>query len=351
MRRWVIGSSVLLAGVVAGCGTHGSHPISHGMTPQQVKKEVLARIDNWHAVSESMTEVIYRAHSPRAVYRVKLISEANPASFRLDVVPATGTSYEVIDNGLNTIAYQSGSSHYSVLTADPQSWTEFRILGIELPSVIQASRAVSVSVRPKEVVLHMMTPVAAGITAKTTLWFDLVTNTPMRWQSTWPGGTLQETPSHVAVNPNISSATFAFNPPAGVKPEVALTAQGTELDLARSQVSFPIVLPVASVSLELNGVNVDNRGKAQVVLLTYQTSNGDPVVITESKAATFKPPAGMSVVTETVGVMQVKVGSMPDGAEMAAFTTNKTLVVAEGPTSVVDALVNAWGNASPSSPP
>ncbi len=347
----MVWGALLLSGLLAGCGAkHGPEPISHGMTPAQVQKKVLARIHNWRSISEDITEVAYRPHATRQVFHVRLLSQLNPASFRLDVTPSAGRPYQVIDNGLNTIVYQTGDKHYSVLTAEPASWTEFRVLGTNLPGIIAKSQAVGVTVKAHEVVLRMMSPVAPGITAKTTLWFDLSTNTPLRWEATWQGGSLQETPSHVVVNPSIPASAFTFNPPAGVKPEVALTAQGTELDLARSQVSFPIVLPPSSSMLVLNEVNVGNQGSARVVLLTYQTESGQPVVITESKATTFKPPAGMSMVTETVGLMTVKVGTLPSGGEMAAFTLNKTLIVVEGPTNVVDSLVNGWGNASPSSP-
>jgi outer membrane lipoprotein-sorting protein len=339
---------------LAGCGaTHGQHPISHGMSPAQVKQEVLARLKNWHAVNETITEVAYGPHGRRHVYNVKLLSQTSPVLFRLDVAPQGGTPFEVVDNGLNTVVYQNGAKHYSVLTADPQSWTEFRVLGTELPGIIQESHAEQVTVNAKEVILHLVSPVAAGISAKTTLWFSLTTNTPIRWQAAWKNGSLEETPKSVHLNPPINTSTFQFTPPSGVTPEVAMTAQGTELDLARSQVSFPIVLPPPSMNLELNGVNVSTRGKSQVVLLTYQTTNGSPAVLTESTSSTFKPPAGMSVVTETVGLLSVKVGALPSGSEMAAFTLHKTLVVAEGSVNVVDALVNAWGTStspSPSSP-
>jgi YbbR domain-containing protein len=48
------------------------------------------------------------------------------------------------------------------------------------------------------------------------------------------------------------------------------------------------------------------------------------------------------MVTETVGTMTAKVGSLPDGEEMAALTLQKALVVIEGPAAAVDNLVNSW---------
>lgn len=336
--------------VLAGCGAQrGPEPISHGMSPAQVQKEVLARIHNWQSISENVTEVTYGAHKKRTVYHVRLLSQANPASFRLDITPNAGQPYEIIDNGLNTVVYQNGAKHYSVLTAEPPSSHEFRILGNDLAQVIQKSHAVSVKVKAKEVVLRMLSPVSQGITAKTTLWFNLTTNTPSRWAAVWPGGSLEETPNNIVVNPKVSASDFAFVPPSGVKPEVALTAQGTELNMARAQVPFAIVLPPASSVLVLNNVDVSTEHTGRVVLLTYQTQGGEPVLITETKSTTFKPPAGMAMVSESVGLITAKVGPLPSGGEMAAITLNRTLVVVEGPTSVVDALVNGWGSASPSS--
>lgn len=352
MKMRAVWATLALAIVLSGCGAkHGPGPISHGMSPNQVKKEVLARIANWNTVSEHVTEVAHRPNKPREVFHLKLSSQAKPATFRLEVTPATGRSYLMVDNGFNTVVYQNGAKHYSVLTAEPTSWTEFRVLGTNLPSLIQKSRATKVTVKSREVILHMLSPVTSKMTAKTTLWFNLSTNTPVRWQAQWKGGSLVETPSDIAINQSIASSTFTFQPPSGVKPEVALTAQGTQLDLARSQVSFPIVLPPASVALVLNNVNVGRAQASQVVLLSYQTPQGQPVLITESKGRHFRPPSGMTMVSQTVGLISAKVGTMPDGSEMAVFTVDKTLVVVEGPTSVVDSLVNAWGSTStPSSP-
>ncbi|MCY0878253.1 MAG: hypothetical protein OWU84_04875 [Firmicutes bacterium] len=346
---WTLGAALLM---LSGCGTvRQAHPISHGMSPTEVKNEVLARVRGWRAVKETFTEVFTTPRHQSTVYRVKLVAEADPTRFRLEVTPSTGQPYEVIDNGLNTIVYQAGAKHYSVLTDDPDSLTEFRILGTNFPQVIQSSQAKSVDVTSKEVVLHLVSPVTAHIMAKTTLWFSLMSNTPIKWQSTWPGGTLTETPTRMAINPAVSSTAFNFTPPAGVTPEVALTQQGTELDLVRDEVSFPIVLPPENQNLALEGVNVGREAQQRVVLLTYNTPSGSPVVITESRGLPFKAPAGVSMVSEAVGLTTVKVGVLPDGDEIGVLTLDKTLLVVEGPTTVVDGLINAWANASPSSLP
>ncbi|MCY0897475.1 MAG: hypothetical protein OWU33_00830 [Firmicutes bacterium] len=330
---------------------HQPHPISHGMSPTEVKNEVLARVRDWHAVKESITEVFTGPHHVVTVYHVKLLADTNPDRFRLEVTPAKGEPFEVIDNGLNTVVYQAGAKHYSVLTDDPNSLTEFRILGTDFPDAIQASRADGVSVSSNEVVLHLTSPLATNVTANTTLWFSLTTNTPVKWQSSWAGGSLTETPTHIQINPSISSAAFNFNPPTGVTPEVALTQEGTELNLVQNKVPFPIVLPPNNQNLVLEGVNVGSRANQQVVLLTYNTESGSPVVITESRGLPFKPPSGVSMVTEAVGLMTAKIGAMPDGDEIGALTLDKTLLVVEGPTTVVDGLINGWANASPSSIP
>lgn len=340
---WV--SLLTLGTILSGCGAaHGSHPISHGMTPKQVKNEVLARLKNWHSVSETVTEVTTGPRGGHQTYNISLVSAANPPSFHMEVTPKKGTPYEVVDNGLSTIEYQRGAKHYSVAASDPNAWTVYRMLGTELPTALEASRVKSVSVKSKEVVLHMVTPVASGVSARVTLWFDLSRNVPARFQAVWKGGSIVETPSNIQVNPSVSSSVFTFTPPTGVHPQVALTTQGTELDQAQARVTFPIVLPDVSQNLQLNAVNVTSQKSKRVVLLTYQTAKGNPVLITESKAAAFKPPAGLSMVTESVGTTTAKVGSMPDGEEMAVLTLNKTLVVVEAPAATVDALVNSWAN-------
>lgn len=344
MKRVAIGLAVVSLGTLAGCGVSGQQPINHGMTATEVKSEVLARLQNWSSVEETTTEVLYPKHGARAVYHIHLVSQANPSRFALSVAPSNGPSYEVVDTGLNIDVYQSGQAHYSVETNDPRSWSEFRVLGTELPQVIKASRALSVDVKPKQVVLHMDSPIASNKWAHTTLWFSLVSNTPVRWQASWAGGTLEETPSSVIVNPTITGQTFAFNPPNGVTPEVSLGGAGNELSAVRSQVSFPILLPPASASLALAHVNVGRQHGSQVVLLTYETSQDVPVVITESKKNTFVPPDGVSLSKQTIGLVTAQVGSLPNGGEMAVFSQAKTFVVIEGPSNVVAAVLNAWGN-------
>lgn len=351
MKRGALWATALAAGTLAGCGTvHGSHPISHGMTPNQVKQEVLARIHGWHAVRESATDVVTDANGHSHVYHFTLVSQINTGNFRLNVTPQGKAPYEVVDNGLNAVQYRHGARHYAVLTANATQWNQFQTLGTDLASTIQASHAVSVSVKAKQVVLRMNTPMSKTTTAKTTLWFNLDTNTPSKLAEVWKGGSLTETIKTVHVNPSVSASQFVFKPPSGVTAQVALTAQGTALDQAQARVPFPIVLPPPSLNLQLNDVNVSRQGKNdRVVLLTYQTAHQSPVVLTESKHTAFTPPSGMSMVTETVGAVRVRVGSMPDGTELASLTMNKTLVVVEGPTTVVDSLVSAWGAPSSSS--
>jgi outer membrane lipoprotein-sorting protein len=351
MKRRMVCAAAIIGVMTAGCGTaHGTHPISHGMTPREVKNEVLARIHDWHAVSESFVLYLKEAHGPQQVDDVTLFSQNNPTSFRLDVTPTQAASYEVIDNGLNTVEYQKGTRHYSVLTASPAAWTEFQMLGVGLPQLIQSSQAESVSVKSDEVILHLKTPITSAITAQATLWFNLVTNTPSRWEAVWKGGSILEITKRVRVNPSLSNSIFSFTPPSGVKPEVALTVAGTELDQAQARVSFPIVLPPASQNLQLMNVNVSSSSHGRVVLLTYQTPNHSPVVITESQDTHFRPTAGLSLIKETLGGLTVQVGAMPNGGELGAVTLNKTLLVVEGPTSVVNSIINAWSTSASVSP-
>lgn len=350
MKRRVVVVSVVSLGVLSGCGAlHGSHPISHGMTPTQVKSEVLARLKGWHTVQEQLTEVVSGPNGQKQTYQVALLGSTSPNEFRLDVVPKEGTPYQVVDTGLNTVEYQHGAKHYSVSASNPGAWAMYRILGAGLPSALQASHVASVVVTPKQVVLHMITPIAPRTPARATLWFNLQSNMPSRFVASWKGGSVEETPTQIHINPNISPAAFVFTPPAGVRAQVALTTQGTALDQAQAHVTFPIVLPPSSQNLQLNAVDVSAQAGRRVVLLTYVTPKQSPVVITEEKAGSFTPPAGLSMVSETVGTTTAEVGSLPDGEEMAAVTLQKTLVVIEGPAVAVDNLVNSWtvGSTSP----
>lgn len=355
MKRKSVWLSLLMSGFLTGCGAgHGARPISHGMTPTQVKTEVLARLKAWHAVSETVAVTLLAPHqSKRHQYQVTYTSQKSPASFRLQLVPKSGATTDVVDNGLNTVQYVQGSQHYSVAASGSNAWGLYQLTGLELQSVLKSSKVLGVSVTSKEVALHLLMPIAPGIMAKGTLWFDLVSNLPSRLSATWKGGSVTETPSNIHVNPSISASAFVFTPPSGVSPEVALTAQGTEIDQAQARVAFPIILPAGAQNLQLNNVNVNTSKGRRVVLLSYQTQDKNPLVITESKGTPFKAPQGLSMVTERVGTLKIEVGSLPDGQEMAGLIINKTLIVAEGPQNTVDGLVNSWAgtkSASSSSP-
>lgn len=321
------------------------------MTPLEVKNEVLARIKGWQSIQEKINEVMTGPNGQQQTYKVTLVSAQAPKGFRLKVVPKTGTPYEVVFTGLNTIEYQRGSRHYSVFASNPSAWSIYRILGPDLGAELKQSHVQTVSVNPTEAVLHMTMPIAAGVESQATLWFDLATNAPSKLKAVWKGGSVEEVLTQVHVNPTVPSSEFAFTPPVGVRPQLALSPQGTEIVQAQSRVAFPIVLPPSSQNLQLNAVDVSSKAGKRVVLLTYLNARQNPLVITEEKAARFKPPAGISMVTESVGTRTVQVGSMPDGDEMAALTLQKTLVVIEGPTVTVDDLVNAWAAGITSAPP
>jgi outer membrane lipoprotein-sorting protein len=322
------------------------------MTPSQVKNEVLARIADWRTVQETVDETV--ASGPHAIPQhlvVSFISQSSPAAFRMQVAPKTGTPFEVLDNGLSTIEYTKGSDHYAVSVSNANTLSLYRLTGLELVGALQASRVQSFSVSTKALVLHLLMPITPGVMAKAVLWFNLNTNAPTRLTAQWHSGSLNEVPVAIHINPTIPSSAFSFSAPSGASPEVALTPSGTAIDQAQSRVPFPIILPPSSSSLQLTGVNVGTARHNPVVLLTYESQHGEPVVITESKAAVYKPPSGLSTVTETVGTLTAKVGTMPDGQEMAGIVVHKTLIVVQGPVKTVDDLVNGWANAvsSPSS--
>lgn len=350
MKRVMLCALAVMGALLSGCGSQpGPRPISHGMTPAQVKSEVLSRLGAWHATNETIVETMTGLGGAKQTYHVTLTDQASPLDFRLKVVAQTGSEYEIVDNGLNVVEYRRGARHYTVLAASSDAWAIYRLLGTELPRSLTASRMRSVTVKAKEAVLNMITPLSPGITAKTTLWFNLTTNTPSRWQATWKGGSIEEVPSTIQVNPTLPTSTFQFSPPSGVTPEIGLTSQGTELGQAQAQVPFPIVLPPRGTDFSLHSVNVSSGTASPVVLLTYQTANQSVLVVTESKRKTFKPPARLTMITEMAGTLHVQVGTMPDGQELAALTLGKTALVVEGPVNGVDALINGWANANEAS--
>lgn len=343
IKAWVLGLGLF---TLVGCGTRvGPAPISHGMTPSQVQQEISSRLSHWRSIDEDVTETAKAGpHMASKTYHIKLVSELSPADFILKVTPNKGTGYQVADDGLNTVYYRQGAPHYSVLTNYADTWLQMRVLGTDLPQVLKASHADSVSVKGKEVQLGLMAPVAPGITVKATLFFNLETNQPTRWEATFKGRHVVLVPTHISLNPTLTNQTFAFAPPSGVTPEVVMTKQGTQLDAAKSQVPFPILLPPSEVGLQLSSVEVQSGAHGRTLLLSYETHAGNPLIITESHTSTFRSPSGMSTVTENIGALTVHVGALPLGGEEADFVKKKTLVVVEGPTATVDSLVTAWGN-------
>lgn len=357
MRRKAVGQWLAIsvgAGILAGCGgPRGPEPISHGMTAGQVQAEILARVRNWHVVSEHVT-LSLTENGMRQAYSANLTDQVNPPLFSMQVTPVTGPPYDVVDNGLNTVLYQPGSSRYAIEPVSPMPWRWFQLAAGDFPQMLASSRAVGVTVKPKVAVLTLNTPIAPNIQARTEVWFNLDTNTPMRWESAWSGNSLTLVPSHVEVNP--SGGIGGFTPPTGVTPMVMPSGAADGYlpppgpVVLRDAVNFPLVLPPAGMPLALNAIQTDANTSPETLVLTYMTPNGTPVVITESRRTGFTPPPGVPVITENVGALTVMTGVLPEGVNLAALTLGHTLVVVEGPQNVVENLLTAWANSVTASP-
>lgn len=343
-------TGLFLAFLASACGAGTKQAISHNMSAKQIEQEVLNRMKTWRDIRVDVQDTVALKGKDPHTYQISMVSRKSPAAMTMKV--STGSSsYEVVSNAQNTILYPNGSQYYSVSTSFPASPNQYRTLGVTLPQTILDSRLKSVSVLSDNVVrLTMNSVLTNNIRATTELWFDLNTNTPMKWTAQWPGGKIVEVARHYQVNPNLSPNAFHFVPPHGVKPEVVLSQTGMALDQAKKNVRFPIVLPPSQSNLALKQVNEGKSQGRTVVVLTYNNANNSPVVITESAPRTLTPPSGVSMVSENVGTLTLQVGSLPLGGEMAILTINQTLMVVEGPTATVDSLVTAWGNQSPASP-
>ncbi len=340
-----IGMALLLA--LGGCGWFSSPaPLARGLSASQVKHQLLARLQSWQSVSCQVTQTVSLVGQPVQHLKLSLAEENKPAQFVLHI---TGVSspIEIFSTPRDTIWYQVGSPHYTVLASLPPSSDDFRLLGTELPHLVAASHITKVHFDHNNIVsLVMDTPLPNGISAQVQLIYDLTTNTPMRIVAKWNGGTVTEVASHFEVNPNLPSNIFSFTPPATVTPAVGLTQSGTALNVAQAKVGFAVALPPQQAQETYVGIDVGQTNKgSSVLLLTYNSPNGNPLVVTEraNRSGLSVFPSGSVTATETAGSLSVTVAMLPSGQEMASFVMNKTLVVVQGEASDVDALINLWG--------
>ncbi|MDA8192877.1 MAG: hypothetical protein M0Z53_02590 [Thermaerobacter sp.] len=327
---------------MTGCGG-GQPAISHNLRPAQIKAEILARVDAWQSTAATIEET-YQTGAHTQQFQLRLMTQAHPASFSLQESSSGSPSTVWVSDSQETTRYQAGAAHYAIVAGTTPTVQQRRVLGVGLAAILHASRVQSARISGNQAVVTMISPVTSAVSAKTVLWFNLATNSPLKWQASWRGGQVTETVKSFAVNPSLSRSDFQFSPPAGVTPEVVLSQAGVALDEAKQQVTFPIVMPPGQTDLTLNQVTVNTDQGKRLVLLNFSQGNGQPVLITESSAGSLAPPAGVSLVTETVGTLSIRVGALPLGGEMAAFRVSHTLVVAEGPTAEIDSMLTAWGN-------
>jgi hypothetical protein len=205
-----------------------------------------------------------------------------------------------------------------------------------LASVLQQSRAEHVVIRGNLGQLTMLTPIASGITATVTLSYNLNTGAPTRWQASWSGGKVVENVRSIRINPSAANNAVSFSPPAGVRAAVQVPGVSSPV---------PAILPPVSSDLKLVGAQWSSASPA-TLLLTYQTSQGTPVLITESRDHRIVAPPGVSVNTQTDGLLTIRSGAMPSGGRWAAAVIDHTTVSVQGPSQVVRSLFAGWANLS-----
>lgn len=342
VRRWGL-QAMLMAGL-AGCGAPSSQPIGHNLTAAQVKTEVLRRMAGWDVVRTTIDETVQLAGRAPTTVRADLIAEASPPADAVKVTTGGGVT-EIFRSAAGVIRYQPGSAHYDVLAAWPHSEDDIRILGTELPGLIRKSRVTGVRYPAANVVvISMVAPLPNGISAQSRLWFDLTTNTPMKWQAVWNGGRITEVPRHFQVNPVLGPSALIFTPPSGVSPEVTVALNPGAG--SPTPVHLPVVLPPAADNLTLEQITAGQSADGPVVLLTYTTPQNTPLLITEGSGGFRpRPPAGVTVTAVSVGNLVVDEGMLPlSSDEWAGFTVRGMGVAVESSAAAVNVLLDDWGS-------
>lgn len=339
-------ATLCLGLVVAGCGSGGPPVISHNMRPAEVEQKILDRLSGWQSTAAHITETYQTAGGPVVHYQLQLVTQASPPAYYLRVSSQGTPAVTWVSDGQETVRYQAGAAHYLLSTEKPWTTRQRRVLGVGLASLIRKSRLQSVQVKGNQVALHLITPITSGTTAHATLWFDLTTNTPLKWQAQWPGGSVLEVPSRFQVNPSLTPSRFAFVPPQGVTPEVLATGTAQGSTDGQPIQGIPIVLPPSMNGLALDQVTTGVRQGHEVVMMTFTDGQGNPVLVTESQGGILTRPSGVTLTQETFGSLTVLMGALPLGADVGLFRVGRTSVEIEGPGQVVDVLVTDWGNAS-----
>ncbi|SMC04308.1 hypothetical protein SAMN00768000_1575 [Sulfobacillus thermosulfidooxidans DSM 9293] len=347
MKRWY---AYLISGgwvvVLAGCGFGHPEAITHNSKPKAVVSEILSRMSSWQNVRATVKETqIISAHQVKTL-DYQITSNLPSGQYVINLLGSHPISIYV--NSHETIWYPQNSKHYSVFAGLPAAdapWT----IAAELPNWLRHSQVHGVRVKGDKVSL-MMTLVlpSSKSPADALLIYDTATNTPESFSMQIGKTKIAETFSHFQVNPNVSASTFSFSPPPGVTPAISLTQTGTALNLAKSQLNFPIVLPPSSAGMTLDAINTGTNAQGQrVVILSFTAQDSSSVIITEKSShhpITALPNSNLTSTTESVGSLTVVVANLPDNMEEAAFVVHNTEVIVEGNASTVDSLLNQWGN-------
>lgn len=331
---------------LTGCGWFSSPaPLARGLSLSQVKHQLLARIANWHAVSAELEDTVSLVGRPTQKLGVSLIAETNPTQYAVKVTGGTAP-IQIISTPRETLWFEQGRSHYAVMAAAPTSPAYLRLLGTELPTMVNGSHMTKVHLEPGNIArLTMQSVLPTGLKATVNLTFNFTTNTPVRLVAEWSGGTITETVSHFVVNPTVSRSAFSFVPPSGVTPTVAQNPGASALALPMATLPFSVILPPSGAADSLTGVDVGPTSSGSpVLILSYTTPTGNPLLLTERKTSRKPPalPSGTTSTTETVGTTAVTIGTLPSGQELAMLSLGKTLILIEGRSQDVGAVVNLW---------
>ncbi|MCY0881147.1 MAG: hypothetical protein OWS74_04055, partial [Firmicutes bacterium] len=245
-----------------------------------------------------------------------------------------------------TQEYQE-AANADIVMPTPSSASALGILmPTQLPAVLKGAKISDARFAKKHVVDWKWTAkLANGKQATWHLWYNLSTNTPIKWRVHWRGGLIEESASHVQINPYLSASSFHFVPPADVKLTVPVSNPVTDLlTVSPAPLHFTLILPPASVSLTLKTVNVSLPSSGHdAVLMTEETNNGHLLIVTEQGDRHGKVALpSQETATETVGSLTVSYGTLSSNVEIASFRQAHTLVTVEGDLNAVDNMLNQW---------
>ncbi len=334
--------------VIAGCGFSRPSAITHNSKPQAVAKEILARMSSWKRGRTTVQQTQGPKNSPGHTVNYEITSNLSNGQYVINLKGSHPVSVYV--NTHETIWYPQHATHYSVLAKLPTDDMPWTVAG-ELPQLLKKAQIQSMRVKGNVVTLNMSVPLSSSQTkTPATFVFNTATDRPESFSlQLGRNHVVKEDFTHFQVNPSLASGTFTFTPPHGVTPAISVTKTGTALNLAKSQLNFPIVLPPQGAGLTLDAINTGTNSKNQrFVILTFTAKNSSSVLVTESlkQGSTVKLPSGVSSTTETVGSLAVALANMPNHMVEAGFLDHKTQVIIEGNAATVDSLLNDWGNIS-----